>query len=172
MNTSTPKIPTETLPNCISQIGSISTDTFSDFMATSRSQLSKATLKTKETVKLKSFSTSKITQSKWTNKKSKTTDFPSEKVSSEEKSVSAKMESSSLLTILSLAIQLPFMEETFTFMIATGIQESFSKNWDNLKDLQNHIKTINGPLKSTTSGFLKKTQSWKSISKRNSEEER
>ncbi len=63
-NTSTLKIPTETLPNCISPIGSILTDTYSDSMDTSRSRLSRATSKTKETVKSKCFSTSKITQSK------------------------------------------------------------------------------------------------------------
>lgn len=61
--------------------------------------------------------------------------------------------------ISDLVIPSPFMEETFTFMIVMDIQESFLKNWVNLKDHQNPTKMINGPLKSITSGFLKKTLS-------------
>jgi hypothetical protein len=92
------------------------------------------------------------------NKKSKTMDFPLEKVSSEGKSVLGQTESSSQPMISGSATSSQFMEEISIFTTVMDIQESFLKNWVNLKDLQNLIKTINGPPKSTTSGFLKKTR--------------
>jgi hypothetical protein len=64
MNTSIPRIPTETPRNCTNLIGYILIDMFSDFMVTLRKVLSKATSKTKETVRSKFFFTWKITQFK------------------------------------------------------------------------------------------------------------
>lgn len=128
MNTSILKILTEIPLNCINPIGFIWIDMFSDFMATSRKVLSKATLKIKETAKLRYYSTFKITQSKWTNRKSKTTDYQLENHSLEDKNVSDKTESFLLLTTSGLVMLLQFMEEMFTFTIVMNTPDNFSKN--------------------------------------------
>lgn len=58
--------------------------------------------------------------------------------------------------ILDLARLLPFTVEMFISMTAMDILDNFMRNLANLKGLHNHIKMINGILKSTPNGFLRK----------------
>lgn len=157
--------------NSINPTGSISIDMFCASMDTSRKASSKATLKTPEIEKLKSYSTSKITLFRSTKKKNRTQAFHKEN-SLKDKSMSKMMENSWQPTTSDLdKLSRSTVDQSISTAVMTTQDSSIRKS-DSLKALLSLTLMTLGPQLSIISGFLRKMPKWKSILRKNLEEEK